>query len=81
MAYVFMSFASPHTGKNLGCCIVEVDNPNDANQRSKDLGLMPEECNLAKGWTIENLDGEDMELDTFYTRQQMDDMGYERDEG
>ena len=81
MSYVFMSFASSHTGKNLGCCIVEVDNPNDANQRSKDLGLMPGECNQAKGWTIENRDGEDMEIDTFYTRQQMIEMGYERDEG
>ena len=80
MSYVFMSFASFHTGKNLGCCVVEVDDPNDANQKCKDSRLMPEECNHARGYTLEEMEP-GMELNKFYTRQQMIEMGYERDEG
>ena len=77
MSYVFMSFASAHTGKNIGCCIVEVDDPNNANQHCSDVGLMPEECNQARGFVLEDIEGEDMELNKFYTRQEMVDMGYE----
>lgn len=76
MRCVFMSFASAHTGKNIGCCIIEVDDPNDANQKCKDLGLMPKECNHARGHMLNSIDDEDMELNTFYTREQMDQLGY-----
>lgn len=75
MRYVFMSFASAHTGKFVGACVVEVEDPNDANQKCKELGLMPKECNHARGSVLEEME-EDMELNTFYTRQQMDELGY-----
>ena len=78
MPYVFMSFASAHAGKNIGCCIIESEDPNDANQKAKDLGLMPEECNHAKGYVLEDIEDEDMELNKFYTNQQMAEMGYEK---
>lgn len=80
MNYVFMSFASPHTGKNLGCCIVQVKDVHTANNRTKELGLMPKECNHAKGYLLDE-DGfkeQGMELDKFYSVKEMDQMGFEK---
>lgn len=74
--YVFMSFASALTGTNIGCCIVEVDDPDEANQKCKDLGLMPNEPNYAKGYPMGDVNSEDMEVGKFYTREQMVEMHY-----
>lgn len=78
--YVFMSFASPHTGKNLGCCIVQVDDPNNANDKCKELGLMPMECNHARGYVLDDdtWQEEDMELNRFYTPEEMLASGHEK---
>ncbi len=81
MVYVFMSFASAHTGKNIGCCIVRVKKAEDANAKCKELGLMPKECNNARGSVLDDEDfpKQGMELDRFYSRQEMIDMGFEKD--
>lgn len=78
MAYVFLSFASPHTGKNLGVCIVQVDNPGDANDRAKELGLMPDECNHCRGFllTDEGFEEQGLELNRFYTADEMRKLGF-----
>ena len=78
--YVFMSFASPHTGKNLGCCIVQVDDPNDANRKCQELGLMPNEDNHAKGYPLdeEGFKEQEMEVNQFYTPEQMASKGFEK---
>lgn len=80
MPYVFMSFGSVHTGKNIGCCIVKVDDPDQANAECKQLGLMPTECNQARGYVLdteEAFNEQGMELNRFYTKQQMQEMGFE----
>ncbi len=79
MKYVFMSFASHHTGKNIGCCVIQVDNLNNANEKCKELGLMPNECNNARGYVLneQQFNQQGMELNKFYTRQQMSDMGFQ----
>ena len=76
--YVFMSFGSPHTGKNLGACIVEVDDPNQANEKCKELGLMPDECNQARGYPLDSIEDESMELNRFYTPTELEAMGYQK---
>lgn len=79
MVYVFMSFASPHTGKNIGCCIVQVDDPEQANARCIELGLMPQECNHARGYSLdeEGFKEQGMELNKFYTAAEMRAMQFE----
>lgn len=78
--YVFMSFGSVHTGKNLGCCIVEVNNPNDANARCFELGLVPNECNQARSYPLDQDDFEKqgMELNKLYTPTELEAMGFEK---
>ena len=72
---VFMSFASAHTKKFIGACIVEVSDPEDANEECKKLGLMPKECNHARGSVLVEPE-KDMEINRFYNRKEMQDMGY-----
>jgi len=81
MIYVFMSFGSLHTGKNLGCCIVRVQRPEDANEECKRLGLMPNECNAGRGYVMsdEDFPQQGMELNKFYTSAQMKEMGFQLD--
>lgn len=76
--YMFVSFASLHTGKNLGCCIVKSDNKYDTNKQCIDLGLMPEQCNECRGYplTEEQFQKQGMELNKFYTKEQMIEMGF-----
>jgi hypothetical protein len=40
-----MSFASLNSGKNLGCCIIHVDDPQNAEEKAKELGFIPQESN------------------------------------
>jgi len=75
--HVFMSFADAHTGKNIGCCIVEVDEAEQANAKCAELGLMPNRCNHAKGYVLENAADEPMEVNRFYTKDELIEMGYE----
>ena len=79
--YVFMSFASAHTGKSLGCCIVEVDDPQEANEKTKRLGIMPQECNHARGYAMgeEDFKKQGMELNRLYSPEEMDSMGFDRE--
>ncbi len=78
MVYMFMSFASIHTGKNIGCCIVQVEDPKQANDKCHDLGLMPTECNHVQGFLLpeEDLEAQGMELNKFYAKQEMDAMQF-----
>ena len=80
MVYVFVSFGSLHTRKNIGCCIVQVEREEDANGECARLGLMPQECNEAKGFHLppESFAEQGMELNRFYTRDEMEQMGFER---
>lgn len=80
MNYVFMSFASAHTGKNIGCCVVQTDDPNNANEKCKELDLMPEECNHARGYPMdkETFQKQGMELNRFYSPQEMIEMGFQK---
>ena len=79
MKYVFVSFANTHTGKNIGCCIVQAEDPNDANVKCAELGLMPEVCNQARVYVLtdEGFEEEPMELNRFYSSNEMKAMGYE----
>lgn len=79
MSYVFMSFASSHTGKNIGCCIIQVKDLRTANARTKELGLMPKECNHAKGYVLDEngFKEQGMELDKFYSVKEMKQMGFD----
>lgn len=79
MTYVFMSFASAHSGKNIGCCIVQVENPEDANEECKRLGIMPKACNQARGYVLEDektFQEQGMELNRLYTPEEMLNMGF-----
>jgi N-acetylglutamate synthase-like GNAT family acetyltransferase len=79
MAYVFMSFASLHTGKNIGCCIVKVDDPDDANERCRELGLMPDTCNQGRGYLLPDeaaVAAQGMEVERFYTDDEMLGLGF-----
>ncbi len=80
MTYVFMSFGSAHTRRNLGCCIVRVQHVEDANEECKRLGLMPQECNQARGYPLsdEDFPNQGMELNKFYTADEMRAMGFEK---
>jgi hypothetical protein len=75
-----MSFASLHTRKNIGCCIIKIDNPEKANDEAKKLNLMPEECNQALAYllTEEQFKEQGMELNKFYTKAEMEKMGFEK---
>lgn len=77
--YVFMSFGSIHTRKNLGCCIVKVKKPENANDECKRLGLMPNECNEGRGYVMDETGFKEqgMELNKFYTRNEMIGMGFQ----
>lgn len=78
--YVFMSFGSAHTGRNIGCCIIESEDPNDANEKCKELGLMPEECNQARGYVLDEdtFQKQGMELNKFYSSKEMEEMGFQK---
>jgi len=75
-----MSFGSMHTRKNIGCCIIRVKNPEDANEECKRLNLMPTECNQTRGFLLsdEDFPQQGMELNKFYTKEEMEKMGFER---
>ena len=77
--YVFVSFGSLHSGKNIGCCVIQCDDPEQANIKCKELGLMPEECNGARGYALTENEFKDqgMELNKLYTPKEMESMGFE----
>jgi len=79
MAYVFMSFASLHGEGNLGCCIVQVDDPRDANEHCRRLGLMPDSCNEGRGYLLADeaeFKAQGMELNRLYSSAEMQKMGF-----
>lgn len=80
MIYVFMSFADTHTRQNIGCCIVQVDHLKDANEKCKQLGLMPQICNEARGFPLneQEFQQQGMELNRLYSRHEMEQMGFEK---
>lgn len=81
MVYVFMSFGSIHTKHNIGCCIVQVERPETANEECKKLGLMPNKCNQARGYVLDEqcFKEQGMKLNKFYTAAEMKQMGFEID--
>lgn len=82
MPYVFMSFGSHVTGLGIGCCIVEVDDEQQANDECIRLDLMPNQSNQAKGWLLddESFPEQGMDLNRFYSSAEMDAMGFEKDD-
>jgi hypothetical protein len=82
MKYVFVSFADAHTKKNIGCCIVQVENLKEANEKCKELGLMPGTNNFARGYELEDEEAfkaQEMELNRFYSKAEMEAKGFEKD--
>lgn len=82
MHYVFMSFGSIHTRKNIGCCIVQVSDPHNANEACRQLGLTPQECNEVHGYILETeteFQEQGMELNRFYTAAEMLQMGFQKE--
>lgn len=74
--HVFMSFASLHTGKNLGAAVLQVDTVEDANEKAKELGIMPNECNQGRGYVVP--DNQGLELNRLYTPQELDQLGFQK---
>ena len=58
---------------------VEAGSFADADAKTKELRLRPNVSNHARGFRLENLEHEDMELNVFYNSQQMAEMGYAKD--
>ena len=80
MPYYFMSYGSLHSGKNIGCCIIEVEESEDPNEKSKILGLMPNECNQAIAYLLDEqgFKEQGMELNRFYSREEMLSAGFQK---
>jgi hypothetical protein len=78
--YIFMSFSSMHSKKNIGCCIIQCEDPTKANELTMELGLMPHECNNARGYVLneEQFKEQGMELNKFYSSQEMSEMGFKK---
>ena len=78
MKYAFVSFADVHTRKNVGCCIVQVTELYMANDRCKQLGLMPNCCNNARGYELnhDQFLEQGMELNRFYSKSELVEMGF-----
>ena len=78
--YIFMSFGSLHSGKNLGCCIIQVDSPDQANDKCNELGLIPNECNQARAYPLadEDFETQGMELNRLYTPKELEQMGFQK---
>ena len=76
--YIFMSFSSMHTKKNIGCCVIQCDDPQKANEITKELGLMPNECNHARGYVLseEDFGKQGMDLNRLYSPEEMCKMGF-----
>ncbi len=77
----FMSFGSLHTGKNLGCCLVQVADGEDPNRKCFELGLMPDECNQARAYLLDDEDIEKqhgMQIGRFYSSAEMRKMGFQK---
>jgi len=79
--YYFGSFVSQHDHCNLGCCIVLAADPEEANRKALALPGFPEECNSARwyGMDQECFQQQGMELDRFYTADEMSTMGFQKD--
>jgi len=77
--YVFISFGSLHTGKNIGCCIVEVEALDDAAAKCDELKLTPEVCSQGRASVLpdeETFQEQGMDLNRFYTADEMIQMGF-----
>ena len=79
--YTFISFASPVTGFNIGCCIIKCDG-KDAPKRVKELGLEPSEPMTARAYQLDedSFKKQGMALNLFYSRDEMVAMEFERDD-
>lgn len=86
MSYVFMSFSSKTTRKNIGCCIIR--NPNQEQNKNQiiswieeceRLGLKPEGADDFRAELLGEAQFlvQGMELNRFYTREQMLQMAFE----
>lgn len=83
--YFWLSFASLHTRKALGACNIAIDGPLDlddpeavmkaVNKECAAHDLLPEECHQIRPYTTSEPDPE-MELNRFYTSEEMEKMGY-----
>ena len=75
----FMSFGSLHTGKNLGCCLIEVGLGEDPNANCAELGIMPHECNQARGYLLpaNEVAEQGLVIGKFYSREEMEKRGFE----
>ncbi len=74
-----MSFGSLHTGKNIGCCLVEVEGLEDPNEKCARLGLMPHECNQARAYLLaaEDIAAQGIVIGRFYSSEEMERKGFQ----
>lgn len=69
--YTFVSFSGQHDGVARGACIVKV-REEDAIEECKRLGIYPEgECLHITTFRLDTIEHEELELNTFYNRDQM----------
>ena len=78
--YVFLSFGSVHTGKALGACVLHLENAEQANDKAKELGLTPNECNKAYAYVMDEecFKRQGLKLNHFYSAKELDKMGFSK---
>ena len=74
--YMWLSFASEETGKNLGVCIVEASNFTEGIQKAHQKGINPGGQVAGSKMSEEQFQGEELELDRLYSREEMIEMEF-----
>ena len=81
--YFFLSFASLHTKKNIGCCVIELETAGQdvmtmVNAKCQVLGILPKECHSIRCFplTDEGFTEQGMELNRVYSAAEIDRMGF-----
>lgn len=77
-SYFFVSFGSPVTRKAIGACIVEANESEEALDKCIALGLVPDEAHQVRLYPLseEERASDPLELDRYYSRPEMEAMGY-----
>ena len=76
MNYIWLSFASEETGKNLGICVVEALTLDEALKKAWSLKLNPGGTVAGYSMDDEQFQKQKVELNRLYTRQEMTDLGH-----
>ena len=74
--YMWLSFASEDTGKNLGVCIVEAENFTEGIQKAHQKDINPGGQVAGFKMNEEQFQGEELELDRLYSREEMKAMEF-----